>query len=490
MEYTCTNEGCKRTFRSSKGLRQHVSQYCAAKHASAASIIEKAKQTLRARLETPVSGAGSVGSPPVAAGAVEHHDVDMEDIAPAQCPVDLPQPFVAEPDMYALPPTRSRRERRFPGCYYQDMVPSQNLGGTFTSIRAFQPPVPAPIPSRYASPKLPDTPTPEPEAEAEVPLPVQTAPDAFGVYRIYPRLPTFDPRVFATLQTLREDAPPEGTDDEDEAGFNNRLGGTRESDDDVGAAGENQSKSYEPFPNATTFLIMNWHLASKHKSNADTQRLVDNVLKHKDFSVDHLADFSIHRKSNRLLKKTEAFKGDGWTRISVFIPLPGVKVRQAENDAPTLEVPNVWLRSITNLISSFFSDLKLREDVHLTPYSNRWVPPWSDEPELIQQELYDSPAVLEVYKEVRQVPQPKGEQYEIVVAIVMLWSDATHLAQFGSASLWPIYMFMGNASKYLRVKPTSFSALHVAYIPLVSEASASTLLKRILRHLPVAARKR
>ncbi|TEB34882.1 hypothetical protein FA13DRAFT_1707097 [Coprinellus micaceus] len=36
-----------------------------------------------------------------------------------------------------------------------------------------------------------------------------------------------------------------------------------------------------------------------------------------------------------------------------------------------------------------------------------------------------------------------------VVAAIMLWSDSTRLANFGTAKLWPVYMFLGNLSKIL-----------------------------------------
>jgi len=44
---------------------------------------------------------------------------------------------------------------------------------------------------------------------------------------------------------------------------------------------------------------------------------------------------------------------------------------------------------------------------------------------------------------------------ETFIVAALLYSDATHLASFGSASLWPIYLFLGNVSKYIRSKPTS-----------------------------------
>ena len=59
------------------------------------------------------------------------------------------------------------------------------------------------------------------------------------------------------------------------------------------------------------------------------------------------------------------------------------------------------------------------------------------------------------------------DDLETFIVSALLYSDSTHLASFGSASLWPIYLYLGNISKYTRSKPTSFSAHHIAYIPTV-----------------------
>jgi hypothetical protein len=72
------------------------------------------------------------------------------------------------------------------------------------------------------------------------------------------------------------------------------------------------------------------------------------------------------------------------------------------------------------------------------------------------------------YKELLTRPPPSsGPHIETAIAAMMLWSDSTHLAEFGTASLWPIYLMFGNQSKYSRAKPSVFAAHHVAYIPLV-----------------------
>jgi Plavaka transposase len=82
--------------------------------------------------------------------------------------------------------------------------------------------------------------------------------------------------------------------------------------------------------------------------------------------------------------------------------------------------------------------------------------------------MYTLDAMLEAHAEVQAIPFKPGQSHvESVVAGVMLWSDSTHLASFGMASLWPVYLFFGNLSKYTWAKPTLFAAHHIAYMPKV-----------------------
>ncbi|PCH35863.1 hypothetical protein WOLCODRAFT_51266, partial [Wolfiporia cocos MD-104 SS10] len=57
---------------------------------------------------------------------------------------------------------------------------------------------------------------------------------------------------------------------------------------------------------------------------------------------------------------------------------------------------------------------------------------------------------------------------EVSIVPIMLWSDSTHLTNFGNASLWPIYMYFGSMSKYTRGKPTASASHHLAYMPSVN----------------------
>lgn len=64
-------------------------------------------------------------------------------------------------------------------------------------------------------------------------------------------------------------------------------------------------------------------------------------------------------------------------------------------------------------------------------------------------EAYSSPKMLETYAEILNLPQKPGDKYECTIASLMFWSDATHLVSFGDTSLWPLYLFFGNQSKYM-----------------------------------------
>ena len=78
-------------------------------------------------------------------------------------------------------------------------------------------------------------------------------------------------------------------------------------------------------------------------------------------------------------------------------------------------------------------------------------------------------------KKIREMPRVPGDgpNVEYAVLPLLLWSDETVLSNFGTAKLWPIYLYFGNLSKYVRGRPTEFAAHHLAYIPTVSHRSTS-----------------
>ena len=118
-------------------------------------------------------------------------------------------------------------------------------------------------------------------------------------------------------------------------------------------------------------------------------------------------------------------------------------------------------------ITTAFQD-ETAKKFHYTPHYLYWKPTPESKPECVITELFNSDAFIAKYKELlKHRPCSSGPHFEMAIAAMMVWSDSTHLAEFGTASLWLIYLFFRNQPKYSCAKPSYFAAHHVAYIPSV-----------------------
>jgi hypothetical protein len=212
------------------------------------------------------------------------------------------------------------------------------------------------------------------------------------------------------------------------------------------------------------------------KSLAELDRLVNDVILAEDFDSAHLTGFRAVKEVDRLdnyqgdpADIRSSFLGkDGWIETSVKIRLPADGVQHAsETSAPEFEVPGLFYRRLLEVIKSAFREASA-ERFHLTPFKMFFRPSPNEPTECVYSEIYSSQAMLEAHEAIKLHPPNPSCKLETVIAAVMLWLDSTHLASFGSASLWPIYLFLRNQSKYIHGKPSSFAAHHLAYIPKVS----------------------
>ncbi|KAG6329626.1 hypothetical protein ID866_9463 [Astraeus odoratus] len=225
-----------------------------------------------------------------------------------------------------------------------------------------------------------------------------------------------------------------------------------------------REKYFTPFLNATAWRLMSWfYSGSNQKSLEDLNSLVHKVILADDFVCEDLCDFSAQQEAQRL-DNAPCGLSDGWNQTTVSIRLPCEGVKQPENNAPEFQVEGLYYRKITEVVKSAFTE-PAAEMFHIAPYKLYWQPDKTRSPERIITELYTSDAMLQEHERIRTSPQVPGCTLETVVAAIMLWSDSTHLASFGNAALWPIYLFLGNQSKYTRARPSSFAAHHLAYIP-------------------------
>jgi hypothetical protein len=158
---------------------------------------------------------------------------------------------------------------------------------------------------------------------------------------------------------------------------------------------------------------------------------------------------------------------DGWHEVAIKIQVPDGKEHKSYDDIPVFEVPGLHYRNLTEVIKGALHDQSSRF-FHYTPFKQFWKPSPTSEPQRVYDEIYSSDAFITAHGKIQKQPAEEGCTLERVVAALMWWSDSTHLANFGTASLWPLYLFFGNQSKWVRGKPRAGACHHVAYMPKVS----------------------
>lgn len=224
-----------------------------------------------------------------------------------------------------------------------------------------------------------------------------------------------------------------------------------------------------PYQNMSVYRFMTWlNTGSKLKSEGEVQRLVDDVLQAEDFDLSDLRRLNI-RRENRLLDLSEKTLPllDDFKKATVSIEVPSGdrNVKPAK-----FAIPGLRYRTLTSVIRSAFQH-PLACRYHFSPFKLFHKPPNSSESERVYSEIYNSDAFIEEHDRIQRhgglPPDDPHCKREKVIAALMFWSDATHLTQFGTMKLWPIYMMLGNLSKYIRAKMDSGACHHVAYIPSV-----------------------
>lgn len=132
------------------------------------------------------------------------------------------------------------------------------------------------------------------------------------------------------------------------------------------------------------------------------------------------------------------------------------------------DVDNFHFRPITPLLRQILANKGTSKDFEFHAFKRMWTRPGSNGPAIqVIDELYTAEAWNDEQKKVRvrKVTDDGGEPRAIVG--IMCASDGTHLAQFGQAHSWPIYMTLGNQSKYVRSQPSSHALHHIGYLPSV-----------------------
>ena len=211
-------------------------------------------------------------------------------------------------------------------------------------------------------------------------------------------------------------------------------------------------------------LLSDWqNTGSSAKSNEEVNRLVNEVLFHPEFQLDTLRSFNATREN----QKVKAAEERSPFLCSFQHANIDIEVPSGSSDVPAraFTIPGLYYRKIVGLIEDVFKS-RMSEQFHLTPYKLFRKLGNGKDKERVYSEMYDSDVFLDEHDRVQRAPTDNPScKREKVVAALMFWSDATHVAAFGTAKMWPIYMLFGNLSKYVRCQPNAGATKHLAYIP-------------------------
>ena len=299
--------------------------------------------------------------------------------------------------------------------------------------------------------------------------PLKTALNSFGIFRQYLFHPSHDPDALvnpsdlSNLPTHHPSLP---------------LTKSKETDRDPPW----------PFANMSTWRLMHWvNTGTKSKSKGEVDRLVNNVLNASDFRAEDLHNFSTHRENRRFDAANKATPlEDSFQVTSISIEVP---TGQPADRSPPRKylIPGLHYRKLLNIIKAAFQD-PLSKQLHFTPFTLMHRSLVTSKEQRVYSELYNSDEFINEHKRVqnRSPPPPDdpGCKLEKVIAALMFWSDSTHLANFGTAALWPIYLYFGNLSKYIRSQPSSGACHHLAYIPSVRISNVPTYPTTYTSQLP------
>ena len=253
----------------------------------------------------------------------------------------------------------------------------------------------------------------------------------------------------------------------------------------------------DPYPNKSTFLFNDWFWTGANKSQSSRKDLLENVLRHPDFVLKDLpkTDAELRRLDQALAENPGSVaSSSGWkvTDVDIMIPTGKKSTKTSRQQAaatcqrqrhvlpdlssdeePTTVAARIFTirgfhhKSLTSLLVETFSSAEAA-NFHWHPFEERWERPWDKErPERIYSDICGSRAFQDADRELQASPPESGCQLPRAVAAFMFYSDATHVAQFGKAKLWPLYTMFGNQSKYDRGKSGVRGTHTAAFLPSV-----------------------
>ncbi|KAJ7469129.1 hypothetical protein FB451DRAFT_1038834, partial [Mycena latifolia] len=290
-----------------------------------------------------------------------------------------------------------------------------------------------------------------------------TSVNSFGLFRDYPSVPTYNPDEAISIGDLSDIPAASRSNTATLPSAVTPFIPTEAPPEAAAAPNEPSRPETGPFRNSSVLGLMDWMWTGSATKSMDQMVGLVDFLQSDQFKKEDIMDFDVKKETaafDKHLASPLAVR-DGWKEVSVNISVPDGKCHDSESDAPIFAVPGLHYRPLVEVIKSAVQNAAART-FHYTPFKQFWKSSSADDPpQRIFDEIYSSDAMVEAHTTLHKQPPEPGCKLERVVLSLMFWSDSMHLASFGNASLWPLYMFFGNQSKWLRVKPRTNLCHHL-----------------------------
>jgi hypothetical protein len=245
------------------------------------------------------------------------------------------------------------------------------------------------------------------------------------------------------------------------------------SDDLMDIAPDSLSNSYHPYPTQSSFLLGEWYWNDGTKKSQSSFNNLLKIVGHPDFRPEDVARANWRHINAQLGEGSQG--EDGWedeldgdwieTPIRIKVPFHKRTLRPGQEE---FEAGKLYHRKLVSVIREKISRPSSHLHLHHEPYELYWQPIEATEGVKVHGELYSSEAFVEAHRDLQDSPGEPGCHLPRIIAGLMFASDGTHLTAFSNAKLWPLYLAIGNESKYRRSKPSCQAFEHVAYFETVS----------------------
>ncbi|KAH7917312.1 hypothetical protein BV22DRAFT_1026615, partial [Leucogyrophana mollusca] len=307
----------------------------------------------------------------------------------------------------------------------------------------------------------------------------RTQPNKFGLLRQYyaDRPPTHDPEDPCALEPGNSTSPP--THDPEDLSALEPGNSTSETLPVNG--GHPDTNPFHPYPNESSFRLGDWYWNHGVQKSKESFKELITIVGDVEFHPGDVRTTNwkvIDRELGRNKFNDEAEHwvdedgdgdgDDGWRRTPINISVP-FHARSQHPGPKIYHAADFYHRSLVSIAREKLANPIHNRFFHYDPYELRWRPPHMDSDVRVYGELFTSDAFLEANRQLQDSPPEPGCDLPRVVAGMMFWSDSTHLTSFGTAKLWPLYVYFGNESKYRRCQPSCNLCAHVAYFQTVPD---------------------